>query len=223
VPALGLMALGLLWFSFVPSLWEGPVQYLIVLPGLALIGVGMGTCFPAINVGAMGAVQGQELGLASGIVNTARQLGAAVGIALLVATFSATLNLHLGSARDDIADVAQEYQIPAPVFGGIMAQGLASFVGSESDRLDPRPGFDEQVFRRTAGAVRNSFGWAFRSAMLLILLAIPFALTMRRYPAQVRAEAMAAAQAQHGGGGDGPRAGSGPTIRPGTAGPQPAG
>jgi hypothetical protein len=150
----------------------------------------------------MGAVHGQELGLASGIVNTARQLGAAVGIALLIATFSATLDLHIGSARDDIVDVAEDYQVPAPVFGGIMHQGLSSFVGSESDRLDPRPGFDEQVFRRTAGAVRNAFGWAFRAAMLLILLAIPFALTMRRYPAQVRAEAMAAAQAQSATAGD---------------------
>ena len=223
VPALLLMALGLLWFSFVPSLWEGPVQYLIVFPGLALIGVGMGTCFPTINVGAMGAVQGQELGLASGILNTARQLGAAVGIALLIATFSATLTLHMGSAEDDVVDMAQDAQIPAPVFGALMHESLVNFAGASSDRLDPRPGFDEEVFRRTAGAARNAFGWAFRAAMLLILLAIPFALTMRRYPAQVRAEAMAAMQAQQQETDGSPRAGSGQTIRPGPAGTQPAG
>jgi EmrB/QacA subfamily drug resistance transporter len=222
VPALFLMALGLLWFSFFPALWEGPVQYLIVLPGLALIGVGMGTGFPTINVGAMGAVQGQELGLASGILNTARQLGAAIGIALLIATFSATLGLHAGSAQDDVADVAQDYQVPAPVFGALMHQGLVGFTGASSDRLDPTPGFDEQVFRRTAGASRNAFGWAFRAAMLLILLAIPLALTMQRYPAQVRAEAMAAMKAQAAQE-SGPAPGSGPTIRPGPAGPQPAG
>jgi EmrB/QacA subfamily drug resistance transporter len=226
VPALALMALGLLWFSFTPSLWDGWIDYLVVFPGLALIGVGMGTGFPTINVGAMGAVQGQELGLASGIVNTARQLGAAVGIALLVATFSATLDLHAGSAADDVADVAQDYQIPAPVFGALMHQGMVGFAGGSSDRVDPTAGFDEQVFRRTAGAARNAFGWAFRAAMLLILLAIPFALTMQRYPAQARAEAMAAmqaAQAAQGGDGAGPKTGSGPTIRPGPAGTQPAG
>jgi EmrB/QacA subfamily drug resistance transporter len=220
VPALFLMAVGLLWFSFVPALWDGPVQYLVVLPGLALIGIGMGTCFPTINVGAMGAVQGQELGLASGILNTARQLGAAIGIALLIATFSATLSLHVGSAEDDVADAAQEFQIPAPVFGALMHQGLVSFAGSSSDRLDPNPGFDEQTFRRTAGAARNAFGWAFRSAMLLILLAIPFAMTMQRYPAQVRAEAMAAMQAQQEAEA---RAGPGPAIVPGPAGTQPSG
>ena len=225
VPALVVMAFGLLWFSFVPSLWEGPVQYLVVFPGLALIGVGMGTCFPTINVGAMGAVQGQELGLASGILNTARQLGAAMGIALMIATFSVTLGWHIGSAQDDVEDVAQDYQVPAPVYGGIMQQGLASFAGSESDRLDPDNGFDETVFRRTAGAARNAFGWSFRVAMLLVLLAVPFAMTMQRYPAQVRAEMMAAMQAQKEAeaAGASPQPGSGPTIRPGPAGTQPAG
>ncbi|MEX1142052.1 MAG: DHA2 family efflux MFS transporter permease subunit [Thermoleophilaceae bacterium] len=214
VPALGAMGLGLLWVSFAPSLWEGPLQYAIVFPGLALIGVGMGTCFPTINVGAMGAVQGQELGLASGILNTARQLGAAVGIALLIAAFSATLELHAGSAEDDVADIAQEFQIPAPVYGGLMHQGMVNFVGGSSDRPDPGPGFDEQIFRRTAGAARNAFGWAFRVAMLLALLAIPFALTMRRYPAQVRAEAMAAMQAQGGEAGPGPPARAEPATTP---------
>jgi EmrB/QacA subfamily drug resistance transporter len=194
-PALGVMAVGLLWFSFTPSLWDGWVDYAIVFPGLVLIGIGLGTGFPTINVGAMGAVQGQELGLASGILNTSRQLGAAIGIALLIATFSTTLTWHAGSAADDVADIAQDYQVPPPVFGGLMHRDLATFVGGSTDRADPGPGFDEQVFRRTAGAARNSFGWAFRAAMLLILLAIPFTLTMQRSPAQARAAAMAAMQA----------------------------
>jgi EmrB/QacA subfamily drug resistance transporter len=193
-PALLLMAIGLLWFSFTPALWDGWTDYLVVLPGLVLIGIGMGTGFPTINVGAMGAVQGQELGLASGILNTARQLGVAVGVALLVATFSMTLTWHTESAVDDVADIAQEYQVPPAVFGGLMHRDMAVFAGGASDRADPGPGFDEQVFRRTAGAARNSFGWAFRAAMLLILLAIPFTLTMQRSPAQARAAAMAAMQ-----------------------------
>jgi len=221
-PALLLMAVGLLWFSFTPSLWEGWVDYLTVLPGLVLIGIGMGTGFPTINVGAMGAVQGQELGLASGILNTARQLGVAIGVALLVATFSQTLHWHTDSAVDDVADIAQEYQVPPAIFGGLMRQDMAVFAGGASDRVDPGPGFDEEVFRRTAGAARNSFGWAFRAAMLLVLLAIPFTLTMQRSPAQARAAAMAAMQAAKEQAVE-PRAGPEPTTRRGPAGPQPAG
>jgi ABC-type Fe3+ transport system permease subunit len=95
-----------------------------------------------------------------------------------------------------------------------MHQGMVNFVGGSSERPDPGPGFDEQVFRRTAGAARNAFGWAFRAAMLLALLAIPFALTMRRYPAQVRAEAMAAMQAQGGDPGPGPPARAEPAATP---------
>ncbi|HEX2161585.1 MAG TPA: MFS transporter [Thermoleophilaceae bacterium] len=223
-PALGLMAVGLLWVSFTPALWDGWVDYLIVFPGLVLIGIGMGTGFPTINVGAMGAVQGQELGLASGILNTSRQLGAAIGIALLVATFSMTLTWHGQSAVDDVADLAQEYQVPPAVFAGLMQRDMKVFAGGSTDRTDPGPGFDEQVFRRTAGAARNSFGWAYRAAMLLILLAIPFTLTMRRSPAMARAAAMAAMQqAQEAQQDGGPRAGPGPTIRRGPAGTQPAG
>jgi EmrB/QacA subfamily drug resistance transporter len=222
-PALLLMAAGLLWFSFTPSLWDGWVDYLIVFPGLVLIGIGMGTGFPTINVGAMGAVQGQELGLASGILNTSRQLGAAIGVALLITTFSTTLTWHAESAADDVADIAEEYQVPPMIFGALMQRDMHVFAGGSSDRYDPGPGFDEQVFRRTAGAARNSFGWAFRAAMLLILLAIPFTLTMQRSPAQARAAAMAAMQAAQQEQGASPRAGPGPTIRPDPAGTQPAG
>jgi hypothetical protein len=222
-PALLLMAVGMLWFSFTPSLWEGWVDYLVVLPGLTLIGIGMGTGFPTINVGAMGAVQGQELGLASGILNTSRQLGVAIGVALLVATFSQTLHWHTDSAVDDVADMAQEYQVPPAIYGGLMRQDMAVFAGGASDRVDPGPGFDEEVFRRTAGAARNSFGWAFRVAMLLVLLAIPFTLTMKRSPAQARAAAMAAMQAAQQQEPAEPRAGPEPSARPGPAGPQPAG
>jgi len=207
-PALGLMAVGLLWVSFTPSLWEGWVDYAIVFPGLVLIGIGMGTGFPTINVGAMGAVQGQELGLASGILNTSRQLGAAIGIALLVAMFSTTLTWHAGSAYDDIEDTAKQFQIAPATFGGMMHRDIQGFVGGSTDRYDPTPGFDEEAFRRTAGAARNAFGWAYRGAALLVLLAIPFTLTMQRSPAQARAAAMAAMQAQRDGGGGGPAPGA---------------
>ena len=107
----------------------------------------MGTGFPTINVGAMGAVQGQELGLASGILNTSRQLGVAIGVALLVATFSQTLHWHTDSAVDDVADIAQEYQVPPAIFGGLMHQRHGGICRRRERPLTPRPGFDEQVFR----------------------------------------------------------------------------
>ena len=69
-----------------------------------MIGVGMGIGFPALNVGAMGAVAGPEVGLASGVLNTARQLGAAIGVAILIATFGGALHAHMSWFADDEID-----------------------------------------------------------------------------------------------------------------------
>ena len=81
IPALIGMAGGLLWFASVPA----EPHYLEALGPLILTGAAMGAAFPAINVGAMGSVRGEELGLGSGIVNMSRQLGFALGVAILVA------------------------------------------------------------------------------------------------------------------------------------------
>ena len=54
--------------------------------------MGIGAIFPATSVGAMGSISGPELGLGSGIVNMARQLGFALGVAALVAVFTGALD-----------------------------------------------------------------------------------------------------------------------------------
>jgi EmrB/QacA subfamily drug resistance transporter len=95
IPALALMAAGLIWLGAFP---ERP-DYAAVLPALLLLGVGIGAIFPATSVGAMGSISGSELGLGSGIVNMARQLGFALGVAVLVAVF--TTALDGGAAPED--------------------------------------------------------------------------------------------------------------------------
>ena len=47
---------------------------------------------PPSTIGSMGSIRGQELGLGSGIVNMARQVGFAIGIALFVAVFTGTID-----------------------------------------------------------------------------------------------------------------------------------
>ena len=74
-PALIAMAVGMIWVSFLPATADSAWTYIQILPGLALIGVGMGIGFPSLNVGAMGAVAGPEVGLASGVLNTAQAAG----------------------------------------------------------------------------------------------------------------------------------------------------
>jgi EmrB/QacA subfamily drug resistance transporter len=196
VPALVLMAIGMVWISFLPSTADDAWAYIRILPGLLLIGVGMGIGFPALNVGTMGAVSGQELGLASGILNTARQLGAAFGIALLIATFGGATHAYMSWFGDDhIEDLVEDWDISWPQTHGIVGMLMHDYTGGTEDRYEAKPGFDQEVVQVTAGAAREGFAWSLRHAALLILSAIPLAKSLRRTPQQARAEEMAAAGA----------------------------
>jgi EmrB/QacA subfamily drug resistance transporter len=196
-PALVLMALGLLIVSFLPSTAGDAFAYLRILPGLVLIGVGMGIGFPALNVGAMGAVSGPEVGLASGVLNTSRQLGAAIGVAVLVATFGGALSAHMSwFADDEIDDIVDEWEIPKPEAAVVVQATLHDYTGGTSDRFEAKPGFDEEIIRQTAGSAREGFAWAFRHAALLIISVLPLMGALRRTPAQAQAEFMARMKAQ---------------------------
>jgi EmrB/QacA subfamily drug resistance transporter len=196
-PGLIAMGIGMLIVSFMPATADNAFSYLRILPGLLLIGVGMGICFPALNVGAMGAVAGPEVGLASGILNTARQLGAAVGVAILIATFGGAMSAHMSwFAEDEIDDVVDEWEIPAPLAGQVIQSTLHDYTGGTTDRFEPKPGFDEEIIRQTAGSAREGFAWAFRQAAILILTVLPLMGALRRTPAQAQAEFMAKMKAQ---------------------------
>jgi EmrB/QacA subfamily drug resistance transporter len=86
LPGLALIAAGLALFTRAPV--NG--SYLLnVLPVLVLLGVGVGVSFPALMTLAMSGATQQDAGLASGLVNTAAQVGGALGLAVL-ATVSTT-------------------------------------------------------------------------------------------------------------------------------------
>jgi EmrB/QacA subfamily drug resistance transporter len=75
-----LSAAGLLWMSSL-SFGDGYWGHMFV--PLALFGLGIGTTFTPMTLTAVAGVQRAEAGLASGLVNTARQVGGAVGLAVL--------------------------------------------------------------------------------------------------------------------------------------------
>ena len=84
VPALVVMAAALYWLCALPA----EPDLLGAVWRLALVGAGVGATFPAVSIGSMGSIRGQELGLGSGIVNMSRQVGFAIGVALFVAVFT---------------------------------------------------------------------------------------------------------------------------------------
>lgn len=86
IVGLVLIAAGLALFARVPvdgNYWTD------VLPSTILLGSGVGVSFPALMTLAMSGATKSDAGLASGLVNTTAQVGAAIGLAVL-ATIAAT-------------------------------------------------------------------------------------------------------------------------------------
>jgi EmrB/QacA subfamily drug resistance transporter len=84
-------AAGLLWLAQVGS--TSPYFPDIAIPGV-LITFGLGLSFTPITVAATAGIRREESGLASGIVNTMRQIGGSLGLAIL-ATIAAQRTLEL--------------------------------------------------------------------------------------------------------------------------------
>lgn len=80
VAGMALLAGGLAYFTQLSP--DG--SYVVdLLPGLLIIGMGMPFAFVSISIGALAGVPDHEAGLASGINNTALQIGGALGIAVI--------------------------------------------------------------------------------------------------------------------------------------------
>jgi len=56
-----------------------------LVPGFVVLGLGIGLAFPAISIAAMNDVQSDTAGVASGVMSTAHEVGAALGVAVLSA------------------------------------------------------------------------------------------------------------------------------------------
>ncbi|HVT64588.1 MAG TPA: MFS transporter [Mycobacteriales bacterium] len=58
--------------------WSG------IVPGMVILGLGSGTCFPTMGNAALHEVTGQDSSLASGVQNAMQQVGGAIGLSCLV-------------------------------------------------------------------------------------------------------------------------------------------
>ena len=73
------MTAGMLWYTQIPvdaSYWTD------LLPGYLLVGFALPFTFIPVSIAALAGVQQHEAGLASGLINTAQQIGGAVGVAV---------------------------------------------------------------------------------------------------------------------------------------------
>ena len=139
VPGLVLQGVGFVWIAV---LVDHHVPYdRLVLP-FVVAGVGVSMVLPSSSIAALNAVPSDHLGKASGILNTLRQFGGVIGIAVATAVFSANGSLA------DATSVAEGYR-PAMVVAGVlslMGAGVAVLLRRVHETAPPVRGVRQEVF-----------------------------------------------------------------------------
>jgi EmrB/QacA subfamily drug resistance transporter len=121
LPGLVLIAAGLALFARVPVKGNYVTD---VLPSMILIGTGVGISFPALATLAMSGATRRDAGLASGLVNTTTQVGAALGLAVL-ATLSATHSTNMiKKGESTAAALTSGYRLAFLVGAGLIVGAI---------------------------------------------------------------------------------------------------
>ncbi len=105
---MGFIAVGLLLFTRVSA--DGSFAGDVLLPSI-IVAIGLGLSFVSITITAVAGVTADEAGLASGLINTAQQVGGALGLAIL-STVASSRTSHVladgphgaGAARNALTE-----------------------------------------------------------------------------------------------------------------------
>ena len=191
IPALLVTALALFALADLPAepdFWSAVWR-------LALLGLGVGAMFPAVTIGSMGSIRGQELGLGSGIVNMSRQVGFAIGVALFVAVFTGAIDDRVADAHREVAGITRASGLTPPQEHRLDRTAFADPDDPFAERPAPRTPVEERARAVVNEEISDAYAAAYRVGALVTLLAFPFTLTMRRKPGDVMAGPEAAAAA----------------------------
>jgi EmrB/QacA subfamily drug resistance transporter len=133
IPGVCMVVVALLLFARTPV----DANYFVdLLPPFLLIGIGVGTSFPAIMTLAMSGATPEDAGLASGFVNTSMQVGGAIGLAVLATLSGERTKSLLDDGEGKLQALTSGYHV-AYLAGAALAAiavAIAVFV-----LRDPRP------------------------------------------------------------------------------------
>ena len=125
LPGIASIGIGLLLFARTPV--DG-TYWVDVLAPTMFIGLGAGVAFPSLMQLSMTGVEPQDMGMASGLVNSTVQVGGAIGLAVL-ATLSASRTEDLGAAGETAASALNggyhvAYLVGAALVAGALVTAL---------------------------------------------------------------------------------------------------
>jgi EmrB/QacA subfamily drug resistance transporter len=113
---LALLGAGMLWYTQIPV--HGSFASAL-LPGYLLTGIGMPFAFIPVSIAALAGVTHDEAGLASGLINTAQQIGGAVGVAVASTVFAMHFRHELAGGAAQPAALTSGFQIGFWVLAGL--------------------------------------------------------------------------------------------------------
>ena len=122
IPGVCLVVVALLLFARTPV--DGN-YFTDLLPPFLLIGVGVGTSFPAIMTLAMSGATPEDAGLASGLVNTSMQVGGSIGLAVLATLSTERTNALLADGEGQLQALNSGYHVAYLIGAGLAAIAVA--------------------------------------------------------------------------------------------------
>ena len=122
VAGMALLALGLALFTQLSP--DGSYLGTVLVPSI-LAAVGMGMAFVPVTISAVSGVAPHEAGLASGLVNTSRLFGGALGLAVLAAIATAHTNSDLHHAVGIPAALTSGFVLSFAIAAAFAAAGSA--------------------------------------------------------------------------------------------------
>ena len=116
-------------------------------PVMALLGIGAGLAFPSLAVVAMAATTPSDAGLASGLLNTTAQVGAALGLAVLATVSTNRTNELIAQGQATAAALSGGYHLAWAIGAGLAIASivLAATVLKSETAASKEPALEEEV------------------------------------------------------------------------------
>ena len=96
-----------------------------LFPAFVLGGAGMGLAFVPVTILALAGVSRADAGVASGLINTSRQIGGAIGIAGASAIAAAATSRYDGAPNGSVVSLDHGYQVALVALTGLLLIGAA--------------------------------------------------------------------------------------------------
>jgi EmrB/QacA subfamily drug resistance transporter len=145
VTGLSLMAVGIV--AMIRQISPDATQWSFILP-LAITGVGMGMTFAPMTATAMRQVPPRIAGSASGILNTTRNLGQVLGIAVLGSILQSRLGVHAAETLSQVSNLDPDV---GSTLGDLIAAGRVEAIPAAL------PPGSETLLPLILGSVRQAF------------------------------------------------------------------